>query len=225
MEVVFIRHGQPEWDREGLSVDNPPLTELGHRQAEVMADYVASLEIDELLVSPLVRAQQTAAPLVERTGLEPTTLPWLAEIGAPVWNGIPTEVVQQVFAEERRRSVEELWNGLPGGESFRDFHIRIVTGLRSMLDGVGALQVSEAPPLWKLEQPARRIVVVAHAGTNATAVGHLLGIPPVPWEWERFVSFHASLSVLRPLEINGDHAFSLFRFSDVDHLSPDLRTR
>src|SRR5436190_607118 len=128
MEVVFIRHGQPEWDREGLSVDNPPLTELGHRQAEVMADYVASLEI-------------------------------------------------------------------------------------------GALLVSEAPPLWKLEQPARRIVVVAHAGTNATAVGHLLGIPPVPWEWERFVSFHASLSVLRPLEINGDHAFSLFRFSDVDHLS------
>jgi probable phosphoglycerate mutase len=173
--------------RDGLSVDNPPLTELGHRQAEAMADHVASLEIDELLVSPLVRAQQTAAPLVERTGIEPTTLPWLAEIGAPVWNGIPTEVVQQIFAEERRRSVEELWNGLPGGESPR-FHIRIVTGLRSMLDEAGALRVSEAPPLWKLEQPARRIVVVAHAGTNA-AVGHLLGIPPVPWEWERFVSF------------------------------------
>ena len=47
----------------------------------------------------------------------------------------------------------------------------------------------------------------------------------MPWEWERFVSFHASLSVLRPLEINGDHAFSLFRFSDVDHLPPELRTR
>ncbi len=56
------------------------------------------------------------------------------------------------------------------------------------------------------------------------ALGYLLGIPPVPWEWERFVSYHASVSVVRPLAISGGHAFSLFRFSDVGHLPPDLQT-
>ncbi len=225
MEVLFVRHGQPEWERGGLAVDNPPLTALGRRQAVALADQLADVEIDEILVSPLVRAQQTAAPLLERLGRDAATLPWLAEIGSPRWDGTPTEVVERIFREEWTRPLEDLWDGLPGGESFRDFHSRVIGGLDAMLDEAGATRISDAPPLWKLHHPARRILVVAHAGTNATALGHLLGIPPVPWEWERFVSFHASVSVVRPLEISGGHSFSLFRFSDVDHLPPEMRTR
>jgi len=225
MEVLFVRHGQPEWERDGLAVDDPPLTEQGRWQAQALADRLADVEIDEILVSPLVRAQQTAAPLLERLGREAVTVPWLAEIGAPRWEGTPTEVVARIFEDEWARPLEELWNGLPGGESFHDFHTRVTTGLDSMLDEAGATRTSDAPPLWDLHNPARRIVVVAHAGTNATALGHLLGIPPVPWEWERFVSFHASVSVVRPLAISGGHSFSLFRFSDVDHLPTDMRTR
>ena len=75
------------------------------------------------------------------------------------------------------------------------------------------------------DQPARRIVVVAHAGTNATALGHLLGIPPVPWEWERFVTFHASMSRVRAAGDQRRPPFSLSRLSDVDHLQPELHTR
>jgi broad specificity phosphatase PhoE len=225
MEVLFVRHGQPEWIRDGMAVDDPPLTELGQRQAEALADRLAGVELDEILVSPLVRAQQTAAPLLVRSGREAETVPWLAEIGAPRWEGTPTEVIERIFREEWTRPLEELWDGLPGGESFRDFHARVVSGLDSMLGEAGATRTSQAPPLWTLDHPARRILVVAHAGTNATALGHLLGIPPVPWEWERFVSFHASVSVVRPLEISGAHSFSLLRFSDTDHLGPDERTR
>ena len=71
----------------------------------------------------------------------------------------------------------------------------------------------------------RRFVLVAHAGTNAAALGHLLGVRPVPWEWERFVSFHASVTVLSPLEIAGGWAFSLLRFSDTAHLGPAEQSR
>ncbi len=225
MEVLFVRHGQPEWERNGFAVDDPPLTALGRRQAEALADRLVEVDIDEILVSPLVRAQQTAAPLLERLGRPAETLPWLAEIGAPRWEGTPTEVIEGIFSEEWTRPLDDLWDGLPGGESFRDFHRRVIGGLDAMLDDAGATRISDAPPLWTLHDPARRILVVAHAGTNATALGHLLGIPPVPWEWERFVSFHASVSVVRPLEISGGHSFSLFRFSDVDHLEPALRSR
>jgi probable phosphoglycerate mutase len=225
MEIMLVRHGEPEWSRDGLSVDNPGLTERGHAQAEAMAERIAELDVSEVWVSPLRRAEETATPVLERLGLAARTFNWLAEIGAPRWDGTPTEVVERIFAQERLRPLDDLWNGLPGGESFHAFHRRVTAGLRDRLDEAGAIRISDRPPLWKLVDPERRIVVIAHAGTNATALGYLLGIPPVPWEWERFVSYHGSISVARPLAIAGGYAYCMFRFSDVGHLTDDLHSR
>ena len=227
MQFVLIRHGQPGWDRNGMAVDNPELTSLGHDQAKRLAERLAATDfrVDELLVSPLARAQQTAAPIADALGLEITTLEWLREITAPAFEGTPTEQVQRIFAENRERSVDDLWDGLPGGESFSDFHERITGGVRELLAERGAIPVAPAPPLWKLEDRDRVVMIVAHAGTNAAAIGFLLGITPVPWEWERFVSFHASMSTLLPMDISGANSFSLFKFSDVSHLPDDLQTR
>ena len=227
MEILLIRHGEPEWDRGGLSVDNPGLTARGHHQARALAEHLAGhpqLGIDELWVSPLRRAQETAAPLAARTGLEVRTLDWLAEIGAPRWDGTPTEVVAKAFEEGWARPLDELWDGLPGGETFRHFHDRVTTGLDQALVAEGATKLSEDPLLWHLPHPDRRVAVVAHGGANATAMAHLLGIPPVPWEWLRFVTGHASLSVLAPLAISGGHAYSLHPFGNVAHLPTDLHT-
>jgi len=228
MEVLLIRHGEPEWDRDGLSVDDPPLTTRGRHQAQALAEHLAGhpdLGIDEIWVSPLVRAQETAAPLAARTGIEPRTLAWLAEIGAPRFQGTPTEVVAKVFAEGWARPLDDLWDGLPGGETFRHFHDRVTAGLAGALESVGVSRLSDAPALWALPQSERRVAIVAHGGTNATAIAYLLGIEPVPWEWLRFVTAHASLSVLTPLAIAEGHAFSLHPFGDVSHLPRDLVTR
>jgi 2,3-bisphosphoglycerate-dependent phosphoglycerate mutase len=228
MEVLLIRHGEPEWERDGLGVDNPGLTARGRHQAQAVAEHLAGhpdLGIDEIWVSPLERAQQTAAPLAARTGIEPQTLDWLAEIGAPTFDGTPTEVVARVFAEGWARPLDELWDGLPGGESFRHFHERVTGGLTGALSAVGATRLDLDPPLWSLPQPELRVAIVAHGGTNATAIGFLLGIEPVPWEWLRFVTAHASLTVLSPLAISEGHAFSLHPFGDVSHLPPDLHTK
>jgi probable phosphoglycerate mutase len=225
MELLLIRHGEPAWAPGGVSVDDPGLTPTGWTQAERTAEALRGLAVDDLLVSPLRRAQQTAAPIAEALGVTPLTAPWLAEISAGTWEGTPLEVVERAFRHSRGLPLERQWDGIPGGESFRDFHTRVTTGLRAMLDGAGAEQVCEHPPLWRLRSPGRRVVVVAHAGTNAVALGHLLGIPPVPWEWERFVSFHASISTVRPMEISDGWSFSLLRFSDTSHLPGDLQTR
>jgi broad specificity phosphatase PhoE len=224
VELLFVRHAQPEWSRDGRSVDNPGLTDLGHAQGTLVGERFQGAEVDALIVSPLVRAQQTAAYIAEALQMEPVTYEWLAEIGAPVWNDEPTEVVEQIFADIRRRPVEMHWEGIPGGESFRDFHGRVTAGLQYYLDEFGGRRVTEAPALWHLDQPDRRVVVVAHAGTNATALSYLLGIEPVPWEWERFASFHASVSEIRPIDISDEHAFSLIRFADVTHLPADHQT-
>jgi probable phosphoglycerate mutase len=225
MELLFVRHGEPAWARDGLAVDDPPLTDRGHEQAELAAKWLAEGPIDALLVSPLQRAQQTAEPIARAAGVEPVTLTWLAEIFAGRFEGTPQEVVERTFTENRGRPLEQQWDGIPGGESFRDFHQRVTTGLESLLAEEGARRVSDYPAHWQLEQLGRRIVVVAHGGTNAVSLGYLLGIEPVPWEWERFVAFHAGISTIAPIEISGGHAFSLFRFSDTSHLPEDARTR
>ena len=97
--------------------------------------------------------------------------------------------------------------------------------MRGFLAERGAVPVSPAPPLWNLENADRVVMIVAHGGTNAVAIGFLLGIAPVPWEWERFLSFHASMSTLLPFEISGANSFCLFKFSDVSHLPDALQTR
>lgn len=225
MELLFVRHGEPAWSRDGLAVDDPPLTDRGHEQADLVAKMLADVPFDALFVSPLRRAQQTAAPIATATGLDAVTLPWLAEIFPGTFEGTPQEVVEQTFRESRGRPLDEQWEGIPGGESFRDFHNRVTTGLAAMLEEHGTRRTSVHPPLWQLDDPQRRIVFVAHGGTNAVSLGYLLGIEPVPWEWERFVAFHAAVSTIAPIEISSGHSFSLFRFSDTSHLPEALRTR
>lgn len=225
MELLLIRHAQPAWAPNGRSVDNPDLTELGRVQAERLAKALGHLEVDHLFVSPLRRAHQTMEPLAATLGIEPTELPWLAEITAPRFEGTPVEQVERVFAQNRTRPPAEQWEGIPGGESFRAFHQRVTSGMNDLLASLGGASPHHEPALWRLDRTGERIVVVAHAGTNSVALGHLLGIPPVPWEWERFVSYHASVSTVEPVEVGDARAFSLHRFADVGHLPPDLRTR
>lgn len=225
MRFTIVRHAQPEWERDGLSIDDPPLTPVGRTQAERLGRRFRAVCADTLLVSTMRRARETAGPVAEALGLTPQVCPWLAEIGNPVWEGTPVEHVQQLFRDYRNRSLDDLWNGLEGGESLHDFHRRVTNGLQDYLDGVGGRRIHDDPALWKLTDPDRHVVVVAHAGTNATLIGYLLGIPPVPWDWERFVSFHASVSTVEPVDISGRHAYSLARFADVAHLAPGLQTR
>lgn len=62
MEIVLVRHGEPEWVRDGLNVVDPPLTERGTRQADRVAVALAGEVFDEIVISPLRRPRLTAAP-------------------------------------------------------------------------------------------------------------------------------------------------------------------
>ena len=221
----MIRHGQPEWTRDGLSVVDPPLTELGHRQAEAMAHHIWTEKFDEILASPLERARQTAAPLFAKTRHDEQIDPWLEEIRSPGWHGTPAEKAEQAYREMRERPVEQRWHGLDGGESIRDFTQRIHEGVTTFLAQRGVGRVDHELPIWSIADPGRRIVLVAHAGTNSVVIAHLLGSPATPWEWDRFVLGHSSISRLEALPVHGGFTFSLTSLSNLEHLAPDQRTR
>ena len=77
MKLYYTRHGETEWN----VLDNIcgrtdiPLTAKGIEQAEELARNIADmgLHFDLILVSPLQRAQQTAARVAAVTGMEPVT--------------------------------------------------------------------------------------------------------------------------------------------------------
>ena len=225
MELVLVRHAEPEWVRDGLAIDDPPLTERGFEQAERLADRLAEERFDEVVVSPLLRTRQTAAPLLRHFALPLRTEPWLHEIRSPVWQGTPAEKAEAAFKAERAKPSHDRWDGLPGGESVRDFVERIRTGASSFLAERQVVAARDDLPVWQVAKPGARVLFIAHAGTNAVLICHLLGLQPVPWEWERFVLGHASISRVEALEVGDGYTFSLTRLSDVEHLDKDQRTR
>lgn len=225
MEIVLIRHGQPEWVKDGLNVVDPPLTELGHEQAARMAEALADEEFDEVLVSPLRRARQTAAPLFERLGRPEQIEPWLEEIRDPGWHGTPAEKAQQAYAELKDRAVAERWHGLEGGESIREFTDRIHRGATDFLRRRSIERIEHDLPIWSPGDYGKRIALVAHAGTNSITIGHMLGLDPTPWEWDRFVLGHASISRVEALPVKDGWTFSLTALSNAEHIPADRRSR
>ena len=224
MQITLVRHAQPEWVKNGLSVDNPPLTALGREQAERLGERLAAERFDELHVSPLVRARETVAPLLARTGRAESFEPWLEEIRNPIWHGTPAEKAAAAYREERNRPALERWDGLHGGEPVRDFIARIRAGAEEFLARRGIVRVDHDLPIWQVAEPGRSIGWVAHAGTNSVVICLLLGLNPTPWEWERFVLAHASVTRLEALGMGDGYGFSLWPLSDVEHLAPEQRT-
>lgn len=225
VEIVFVRHAQPEWVREGLNVVDPPLTELGVRQAEHLAGALADEQFDEVFVSPLGRARQTAAPYLASVTRDEAIDGWLEEIRDPKWHGTPAERAAEAYAELRGRPALGRWDGLPGGESTRDFVDRMRLGADHFLDERGVRRVEHELPVWSIDEPGARILLIAHAGTNSVTISHLLGLTPVPWEWDRFVLGHTSISRIEALPLGDGYTFCLTKLSDVEHLPADLRTR
>jgi probable phosphoglycerate mutase len=225
MEIVLVRHGQPEWVKEGLNVVDPPLTERGRRQADRMGALLAAEHFDEVLVSPLLRARQTARPWYERIGSAEVVDSWLEEIRDPGWHGTPAEKAEQAYREMRERPVDARWDGLVGGEPISDFTERIRAGATEFLADRGVVRVDHELPIWSIAEPGRRIGLVAHAGTNSVLICLLLGLQPTPWEWDRFVLGHASVSRLEALEVHDGFTFSLTSLSNQEHIPRDERSR
>jgi broad specificity phosphatase PhoE len=220
VEIVLLRHGEPDWTPGGgPSVIDAALTERGRIQAALAAKALAERSFDAIYVSPLRRAQETAAPLAECTGVAPITLDGLAEISIPL-SGISQTEVDDFFRRATQRRLAEHWEGWPGGERFRDFHARVTGAGDEILRSHGVARLSEDEfTVWSVPPQRHRIAIVAHGGTNAVLLTHLLDVPGVPWEWNRFEMELAAYAVVQSRAIGmSGFVWSLGNFNEVDHL-------
>ena len=225
MEIVLVRHAEPQWIKDGVNYDNPVLTERGFRQAQLLAKSLQGQNFAEFHVSPLVRAQQTSEPISEVVRTARETSVWLEEIRSEIWHGTPAEKAEAAFRKVRTLPSQERWIGLEGGETVRDFVSRIHAGAEHFLAEHGISRKDSDLPVWDIAEPGASLLLVAHAGTNSVIISHLLGLSTVPWEWDRFVLGHTSVTRIEAMKLGDGYTFCLTRLSDVEHLPAEMRTR
>ena len=69
-EIYLVRHGVCEDSHTMLGQSDPPLTEEGLAQAELLAKGLAQRGVERIVASPLQRAVQTAQAIADNTGIE-----------------------------------------------------------------------------------------------------------------------------------------------------------
>ena len=200
--LVFVRHGKQEVPSgsftPGLWTD-PPLSELGRRQAAVVGKALAAEPVDAVLCSNLARAGQTAREVAAPHGLEPVVYPELREVetyrdvpaGARLEDVLPPVMwhgVQERFNRELR------WDVSPFSESSAEFRQRVVT----VVEGILALH------------PGRRLAIVCHGGVINAYLGHLLGLRQDMF----FRPAHASVSRV----LAGDGRRVIHTLNELHHL-------
>jgi len=219
-KITLIRHGEPQWLPDGgPPVNDPDLTPFDVCQAEATARALGCHSFDALYVSPYRRSQQTAAAVSKVIGIEPVTVDGLAEVGVAV-DGYSGDEVNRYFVAGSKRPLSEHWEGWPGAESFHAFHGRVTGAMNEILERHACRFYREHDfTVWELPEKKPSIAVVAHGGTNAVILTHLLDIRPVPWEWLRFETGLASYSVLQARRIGPKgYVWSLQNFNHESHL-------
>jgi probable phosphoglycerate mutase len=166
MELLLIRHAEPVriGPGEGDGPVDPALTERGRDQADRLAAWLAPDGIDHVVTSPMVRARETAAPLLAGTGREPEIDTALTEYDARADHYIPVEELRATNDDRWTAMVEGRWEEF-GGEEPSVFRGRIVPRIDAIAAG----------------HPGERVAVVCHGGVINVYLAAVLGIDRLLW--------------------------------------------
>lgn len=138
---------------------DPPLTDLGHRQAMAMAAWLAAEKLDRLYVSPLQRARQTATPLELTSGQAPVVVDGVAEYDRDHTTYVPIEELKA-----RNRSGDGAgWAALLAGGLSEERH-RWRAGVVAVIEELVRAHRGQ------------KVAVVCHGGVINAYVTAILGI-------------------------------------------------
>lgn len=178
MKLIFIRHAEPDYEKDSL-------TEKGFREAELLSRRVAAWDIKDIYCSPLGRAQATSKPSLEKLGREAVTKDWLREFPGYVVN--PTngqmticwDLMPNYWCREKLHYDKDHWYEAPlmqtGNvkEAWEDAR----NGLDALLAEHGYVREES----WYRVENGNEdtLVFFCHLGITCVLAGHLLGISPL----------------------------------------------
>lgn len=164
LRLLLVRHGETLANRELRHVGSldEPLSDVGRRQAERLAEALAPLPLAAVYASPLSRAAETGRRIGGRLELPVRSEPRLAEQCFGTWEGLTrAEIVGRGDGEVLRRWEADAAVPPPDGEPLAAVGERVL-GL------VGELAARHAGE-W--------VALVSHVGPIKALVCAALGVP------------------------------------------------
>ena len=182
VKVVFIRHGQTEWNVSGRyqGQSDVALSKEGIAQAEKLAEHFPVASVDAVYSSDLMRARVTAEKVAEKFGLLVQTEPAFRELNFGDWEGLTYEQITASWADAmtnflRHPDILQI----PHGESFPEVRQRAMKRLRELL----------------AEHEGHVIAVVAHGAVLRTMLTEALHMP-LQYLWS-IRQFNTAVNIVR----------------------------
>jgi probable phosphomutase (TIGR03848 family) len=138
--LILLRHGRSSANVAGVLAGRSPgveLDETGRAQAEEVAARLAPIPIAEIVSSPLVRCQQTVAPIAAARELTPVIEPELSEVDYGAWTG---ETLKVLAKQPLWKVVQQHPSAVvfPDGEGLAGMQARSVGAVRRHAARIGA---------------------------------------------------------------------------------------
>lgn len=216
MKLLIIRHGDPNYEIDSL-------TEKGWKEAEMLAERIAPLDIKAYYVSPLGRARDTASLTLKKAGREAEVLPWAREYNTRILgeNGerrIPWDMLPENWTAVPEYYDKDKWYDVPVMKE-----AGMEEGLRWVWDGLDELLARHGYKregmYYRAEKPNEdTIAIFCHFGVECVMLGHLLGISPMAL-WHGFMAAPTSVTTVNTEERrDGIASFRVSAFGDISHL-------
>jgi broad specificity phosphatase PhoE len=198
LHLILVRHGETEWNvqRRYQGQTDVPLSAVGRRQAELLAEGIAGQKVNRIYSSDLERSMQTANAISEKTSLSVILESRLREMNFGVLEGLTFDEGQAKYPEMIAAWLEDYNQPPQGGEKLDEFTARIV----SLLDDLKQNHNNEV------------VLLVAHGGSLGELLRLALGLSPEGRQY--FEMENASLSEIILYE---EHV-SLRKLNDTCHL-------
>ena len=169
-ELVLVRHGKQAISDEFLDVPidellDPPLSDLGRRQAEAVARVLARDPVDAVYSSISARARETAEVIGSTVDAPVRVVEGIEEFG--MFRDLPPDKTpREALGEMQFAGFQHWWSrtrewrAWPASEPVAEFLERVINGI----EGIAALHKGE------------RVVIASHGGTINAYLGDILGV-------------------------------------------------
>lgn len=208
MRLIFIRHGDPNYEKDCL-------TEKGQREAALLADRTKDWQVDDVFVSPHGRARETAAPSLKNWDKDATVLHWAREFVVDdriVWDFLPAE-----WTKEDGNFCENQWVACPRTVFAQEEYKTVCRELDELLASYGYERQGRYYRV--REHSDKTVVIFCHFGVSMIFLSHLLNLPAQALLHGLFMAT-TSITVLNTEErAEGAAYFRAERVGDTAHLS------
>lgn len=219
MRLLLIRHGDPDYTVDGL-------TPTGQREAELLAERIAPMEIAEYFVSTMGRARDTAQPTLEKARRSARECDWLREFSIPVHRPdragelsfVPWDWLPQDWSKDPVLLDREHWFEHPvfAEVDLKSAYDRVIAEFEQVLARYGYLRDGLC---YRVERAnSDTLAFFCHFGVSCVLMSRLMNVSPMVL-WQGLAMAPSSVTTIYTEERRpGVAAFRASAVGDISHL-------